>query len=116
MPKFGIFVFIAVAISLGFFSLMTALAVRLEVCRNGATPYECGFDPKCSARTPFSMRFFLLAVIFLVFDVEVVLLFPVLFVITGDDVVYGVGRFLYFLLILFCGLFHEWEEGSLDWV
>ena len=95
---------------------MTVLAMRIEVLRNRATPYECGFDPKHSARTPFSLRFFLLALIFLVFDAEVVLLFPVLFVIVGDSVAFGVGAVLYFLFVLLCGLFHEWREGSLEWV
>nr|YP_009051406.1 NADH dehydrogenase subunit 3 [Tetrastemma olgarum]AIH00394.1 NADH dehydrogenase subunit 3 [Tetrastemma olgarum] len=80
------------------------------------SPFECGFDPNLSARLPFSMRFFLLAVLFLIFDVEIVLLMPiplVMFFSLWDSVVF---LSLGFVLVLLVGLFHEWHEGSLNWV
>nr|ANZ03436.1 NADH dehydrogenase subunit 3 [Titiscania limacina] len=91
------------------------LAKRAGSNREKSSPFECGFDPMGSARIPFSMRFFLLAVVFLVFDVEIVLLLPIL-----TSVVHGInfssfaGGML-FLVILIVGVFHEWNEGSLDW-
>lgn len=80
------------------------------------SPFECGFDPNLSARLPFSMRFFLLAVLFLIFDVEIVLLLPLPLVISFSFWEISVFLTLVFVLILLFGLFHEWKEGSLNWV
>lgn len=82
--------------------------------REKNSPFECGFDPIKSARLPFSLRFFLLAIIFLIFDVEIVLLFPIVTGMTTHfSFLRGLGIFT-FLIILILGLFHEWNEGSLD--
>uniref|UniRef100_A0AB39J1E3 NADH-ubiquinone oxidoreductase chain 3 n=1 Tax=Tutufa sp. TaxID=3160660 RepID=A0AB39J1E3_9CAEN len=91
------------------------LAKRALSDREKSSPFECGFDPIKSARLPFSLRFFLLAIIFLIFDVEIVLLLPVLSsMITSFSMELMIGGFA-FLIILIVGLFHEWNEGSLDW-
>lgn len=81
--------------------------------RDRIRAFECGFDPCMSRRVPFSLRFFLLAIIFLIFDVEVVLLLPALFVCHGVGTAAG---FVGFVLILGGGLIYEWREGSLEWV
>nr|UYX79149.1 NADH dehydrogenase subunit 3 [Turricula javana] len=83
--------------------------------REKSSPFECGFDPIKSARLPFSLRFFLLAIIFLIFDVEIVLLFPILASMTSSISLSLMFSFFIFLIILIIGLFHEWNEGSLDW-
>nr|ADL62612.1 NADH dehydrogenase subunit 3 [Utterbackia peninsularis] len=84
--------------------------------REKPSPFECGFDPMGSSRVPFSLRFFLLAVIFVVFDVEIVLLFPVVMVIGSSWMwVKSYLTLLAFLLLLLIGVVHEWHEGSLEW-
>ena len=84
--------------------------------REKLTPFECGFDPIGRARSPFSIRFFLLAVIFLVFDIEIVLLIPLPISIINLNPQIIITGIILFLLILLGGTIHEYREGSLDWV
>ena len=84
--------------------------------REKISPFECGFSPKFNARLPFTLRFFLIAIIFIIFDVELVLIFPFLIKIFSINIFYILFLISIFLLILTLGLFHEWNQGSLDWV
>nr|YP_009175531.1 NADH dehydrogenase subunit 3 [Ruidocollaris obscura]ALG66396.1 NADH dehydrogenase subunit 3 [Ruidocollaris obscura] len=83
--------------------------------REKTSPFECGFDPKSSARMPFSLRFFLIAVIFLIFDVEIALLLPIIIIIQWSNIFTWTLVTIFFLLILLLGLFHEWNQGALEW-
>ena len=106
---------VAIIIPLIIFILAYSLAIRSLNDREKTSPFECGFDPNHRARIPFSIRFFLLAIIFIVFDIEIVLLVPtpLLYNITNISII--ILNSLIFLLILIIGLLHEWHEGSLDW-
>nr|QWS71931.1 NADH dehydrogenase subunit 3 [Cerithidea tonkiniana] len=107
--------FVAILLSIVVMLLGWILSKRTTADREKNSPFECGFDPVKSARLPFSLRFFLLAIIFLIFDVEIVLLFPVLASMgNGFNLFLAAGAFG-FLVILIVGLFHEWNEGSLSW-
>nr|YP_010555729.1 NADH dehydrogenase subunit 3 [Euglesa coreana]UYR45736.1 NADH dehydrogenase subunit 3 [Euglesa coreana]UYR45749.1 NADH dehydrogenase subunit 3 [Euglesa coreana] len=82
------------------------------------TSFECGFDSMGSSRTPFSLRFFLLGIMFVVFDVEVVLLVPYVLSLSlklMDFMFFSKVFCFVFLLVLFFGLLHECNEGSLEW-
>nr|AXA45303.1 NADH dehydrogenase subunit 3 [Anguloclavus sp. 1 MNHN IM 2013-19732] len=106
---------IALILSAVVMTLGWTLSKRGISDREKSSPFECGFDPIKSARLPFSMRFFLLAIIFLIFDVEIVLLFPILAsMMSSISLNLMMGLFI-FLVVLIVGLFHEWNEGSLDW-
>lgn len=92
-----------------------ALSSKALQDREKSRPFECGFDPKTVSRLPFSLRFFLIAVIFLIFDVELLLIFPVVIsIFTLSSMAVGI-TLVVFLVILFAGLAHESNQGSLDW-
>nr|AQN67702.1 NADH dehydrogenase subunit 3 [Semicossyphus reticulatus] len=79
------------------------------------SPYECGFDPLGSARLPFSLRFFLVAILFLLFDLEIALLLPLPW---GDQLASPVTTFVWastVLVLLTLGLIYEWTQGGLEW-
>nr|AXS65766.1 NADH dehydrogenase subunit 3 [Staphylinoidea sp. 7 KM-2017] len=83
--------------------------------REKSSPFECGFDPKSNARIPFSLQFFLIAVIFLIFDVEITLLMPLILTLKISNFMNFMLLSFFFLLILLIGLFHEWNQGALKW-
>nr|YP_788137.1 NADH dehydrogenase subunit 3 [Verasper moseri]ABI98720.1 NADH dehydrogenase subunit 3 [Verasper moseri]BCM23664.1 NADH dehydrogenase subunit 3 [Verasper moseri] len=79
------------------------------------SPYECGFDPMGSARLPFSLRFFLIAILFLLFDLEIALLLPLPW---GDQLASPLLTFTWataVLALLTLGLIYEWVQGGLEW-
>nr|AVW86163.1 NADH dehydrogenase subunit 3 [Laetmonice producta] len=96
-------------------SISITISMKSNRDREKCSPFECGFDPKNNARIPFSLRFFLLAVIFLVFDIEIALLMPIPIMMTYMNSNYFIITSIMFLSILIIGLLHEWREGSLDW-
>nr|AAP68804.1 NADH dehydrogenase subunit 3 [Anthreptes fraseri] len=79
------------------------------------SPYECGFDPLGSARLPFSIRFFLVAILFLLFDLEIALLLPLPWAtqLQSPTTTLTLASSLIFLLTL--GLIYEWIQGGLEW-
>nr|YP_010010048.1 NADH dehydrogenase subunit 3 [Anoplistes halodendri]QNS38605.1 NADH dehydrogenase subunit 3 [Anoplistes halodendri] len=83
--------------------------------REKSSPFECGFDPKSSARLPFSLQFFLIAIIFLIFDVEITLLLPLIITMKTTNLLSYSALTSFFLIILIIGIIHEWNQGALEW-
>nr|UBQ34404.1 NADH dehydrogenase subunit 3 [Homidia koreana] len=83
--------------------------------REKPSPFECGFDPKSSARIPFSLRFYLIALIFLIFDVEITLILPIPILLESNNFYSILPLTLFFIFILILGTFHEWNESALEW-
>nr|WBR65554.1 NADH dehydrogenase subunit 3 [Layahima elegans]WBR65567.1 NADH dehydrogenase subunit 3 [Layahima elegans]WBR65580.1 NADH dehydrogenase subunit 3 [Layahima elegans]WBR65645.1 NADH dehydrogenase subunit 3 [Layahima elegans] len=106
---------IIILISLIMMMLASILSKKSFHDREKNSPFECGFDPKCSARMPFSLHFFLIAIIFLIFDVEIALLLPVIIIMKYSNMLIWLSTSMYFLWILLIGLYHEWNQGALEW-
>nr|YP_010000996.1 NADH dehydrogenase subunit 3 [Panurus biarmicus]QOD96934.1 NADH dehydrogenase subunit 3 [Panurus biarmicus] len=79
------------------------------------SPYECGFDPLGTARLPFSIRFFLVAILFLLFDLEIALLLPLPWATQLQTPTTTLAWTTILLLLLTLGLIYEWIQGGLEW-
>jgi len=78
------------------------------------SPYECGFDAFETARIPFDVRFYLVSLLFIIFDLEVAFLFPWAITFTKLGFM-GFWSVMLFLLVLTIGFIYEWKKGALEW-
>nr|QUT09651.1 NADH dehydrogenase subunit 3 [Euprosopia sp. PH-2020] len=95
--------------------LASILSKKSIVDREKSSPFECGFDPKSSSRLPFSLRFFMITIIFLIFDVEIALILPMVLIIEMSNLLMWSTTAIIFMIILIVGLYHEWNQGMLEW-
>nr|AUB29955.1 NADH dehydrogenase subunit 3 [Neoceratitis asiatica] len=95
--------------------LASILSKKSLTDREKCSPFECGFDPKSSSRLPFSLRFFLITIIFLIFDVEIALILPMILIIKISNIFIWSITSIIFIIILIIGLYHEWNQGMLNW-
>nr|YP_003331373.1 NADH dehydrogenase subunit 3 [Apatides fortis]ACM45056.1 NADH dehydrogenase subunit 3 [Apatides fortis] len=102
-------------LSMAMITINTIISKKTFSDREKSSPFECGFDPKSNARLPFSMHFFLIAVIFLIFDVEITLLMPMIYTMKITNLASFTLMFSYFIIILVLGVYHEWNQGALTW-
>lgn len=92
---------------------MLLIARRYDAEKNSA--YECGFHPFNDTRTKFDVRFYLVAILFIVFDLEVVFLLPWVCTFSISTGLFEYFSILLFLVILLVGFYYEWQKGALDW-
>nr|YP_009469531.1 NADH dehydrogenase subunit 3 [Tenebrio obscurus]AVE14888.1 NADH dehydrogenase subunit 3 [Tenebrio obscurus] len=102
-------------ISMALIVILNITSKKSFADREKNSPFECGFDPKSTARLPFSMHFFLIAIIFLIFDVEITLLFPLMISMKFNSMMMYFSTTMIFVIVLLLGLIHEWNQGALDW-
>nr|YP_010954868.1 NADH dehydrogenase subunit 3 [Serrognathus castanicolor]WMW30253.1 NADH dehydrogenase subunit 3 [Serrognathus castanicolor] len=95
--------------------ISSVLSKKTFIDREKSSPFECGFDPKSSPRLPFSLQFFLIALVFLIFDVEIALLIPLISILKISKIYWFWSIASFFITILLLGLFHEWNQGALEW-
>ena len=112
---FPILVFVAIAALMGLaFVFGSKLAARQKPYAEKLSAYECGFDAFGDARRRFDVRFYLVAILFIIFDVEVAFLFPWAVSLAHIGLV-GFFSMLGFLGVLTVGFIYEWNKGALDW-
>lgn len=112
---FPILVFMGVAFGLSLFLvLLSFLRGPRKPNREKLSPYECGFDAFSDARLKFDVRFYLIAILFIIFDLEIAFLFPWAVALT-DIGLYGYFSMIAFLAVLTVGFIYEWRKGALEW-
>jgi NADH-quinone oxidoreductase subunit A len=108
-------IFIAVAIAISAVLLIVSFVVAYkQPDAEKLSAYECGFNAFDDARMKFDVRFYLVAILFIIFDLEVTFLFPWA-VAFGDLGVYGYWSMMVFLGVLTVGFIYEWRKGALEW-
>ncbi|MBI3262064.1 MAG: NADH-quinone oxidoreductase subunit A [Acidobacteria bacterium] len=108
--------FILIAIGFAIVTLLMSRLVHAEKYNKvKLEPYECGIEPRTDARDRYSIRYYLVAMLFVIFDVETVFMFPWA-VILDKLGLFGLIEMIVFLLILVVGYFYAWREGALEWV
>ncbi len=110
-----ILVFLAVALGMAIMMVISSLIVaRQNPDAEKETAYECGFEAFNDARARFDVRFYLVAILFIIFDLEAAFLFPWSIVLNKVGV-FGLVSMLIFLGVLTVGFVYEWRKGALDW-
>ena len=113
--------YLPILIFLGIAIVVTAAAVGLSFIiakqkpdSEKNSPYECGFEAFSDARAKFDVRFYLVAILFIIFDLEIAFLFPWA-VALGDIGMFGFWSMMVFLSVLTIGFIYEWKKGALEW-
>nr|QEI26142.1 NADH dehydrogenase subunit 3 [Myotis daubentonii] len=99
-------------------SLLVTIAFwlpQVNLYAEKSSPYECGFDPMGSARLPFSMKFFLVAITFLLFDLEIALLLPLPWASQTNKLMTMLFMSLFLISLLIISLAYEWAQKGLEW-
>ena len=108
-----LFLFIALGLSIGFI-VINFIAAPSNPDPEKLSAYECGFEPFDDSRMEFDVRFYLVAILFIIFDLEIAFLFPWA-ISLGKIGILGFSSMMIFLGILTVGFIYEWRKGALDW-
>jgi NADH-quinone oxidoreductase subunit A len=110
-----ILIFLGIAVGMAVIIMVaTLLIARQRPDPEKLSPYECGFEPFEDARGRFDVRFYLVAILFIIFDLEVAFLFPWA-VSLGNIGMFGFWSMMIFLAVLTVGFIYEWRKGALEW-
>nr|YP_010026164.1 NADH dehydrogenase subunit 3 [Mattiphus splendidus]QOQ37007.1 NADH dehydrogenase subunit 3 [Mattiphus splendidus] len=115
MIKIMMSALVSTTLSLSMMIICTIISKSSIMDREKMSPFECGFDPLSSARTPFSIQFFLIAVLFLIFDIEIAIMLPIILTMKNSMTMMWMIVVTMFITTLILGLYHEWKNGMLEW-
>jgi NADH-quinone oxidoreductase subunit A len=110
-----ILIFLGIAIGLAAIIIVASLVVAPQrPDSEKLSPYECGFEPFEDSRGRFDVRFYLVAILFIIFDLEVAFLFP--WAVSLSNIgLFGFWSMIVFLAVLTVGFVYEWRKGALEW-
>tara|TARA_B100001250_G_C19471428_1_gene644680 strand:- start:174 stop:542 length:369 start_codon:yes stop_codon:yes gene_type:complete len=108
-----LFLFVSLALSLGFIILNFLLSPK-KPDPEKLSAYECGFEAFSDSRMEFDVRFYLVAILFIIFDLEIAFLFPWAVTLSNTGL-FGFWSMMVFLSVLTVGFIYEWKKGALDW-
>lgn len=112
---FPVLVFFGIAAVMVFFMVLLPMIVSPNrPDKEKLSAYECGFEAFDDSRSPFDVRFYLVSILFIIFDLEVAFLFPWA-ISLGDIGTYGFWSMMVFLGLLTIGFIYEWKKGALEW-
>ena len=118
MPSASIPIAIFVVVATGFALFTLVISTMLHPQKYNKVklePYECGIEPITGARDRYSIRYYLIAMLFVIFDVETVFMFPWA-VVFNKLLLFGLIEMMVFIFILVVGYYYAWQKGALDWV
>nr|AZL93083.1 NADH dehydrogenase subunit 3 [Amblyjoppa sp. ZJUH_2016002] len=106
------------------FTLIPMIMIMLNILiskkkineREKLSPFECGFDPLNSSRLPFSIQFYMISIIFLIFDIEIIIFLPMIYSLLFNKLTFWMETSIIFIIILLIGLYTEWNDGALTWM
>ncbi len=111
----GLCVFLLIVLLCVFTLLLSELSV-FSSSREESSSFECGFEHNSLSRVPFSLRYFLLTLVFLIFDIEIMYLIITPYLLYSFNSNALLLFLVLFIVVLLIGLIYEWLDGSLDWV
>ena len=108
-----IFLVFAIIFSFGAFFLSIIIG-KMSPYTEKTSTYECGFEPFDDTRGKFEVKFYLVAILFIIFDLEIIFLFP--WAVAFQEIgMFGFWSMMFFLFVLTVGFLYEWLKGALDW-
>lgn len=114
-PYIGLSIFLAAIFAFVFSTIfLSSLFGTKRPTREKIMPYECGVDPIGSTKIRFSVKFYLIAMLFIIFDIEIIFLYPWA-IIFRDLGVFGLVEMFIFMILLFLGFLYVWKKGGLEW-